>query len=82
MKLEQLYLLEGYRGKGWGGFMLRHVEAGARQKNICLLMLQVNKRNEGPIAIYRKAGFRVREEAILDIGNGYFMDDYVMEKVI
>ncbi|MDP2762389.1 MAG: GNAT family N-acetyltransferase [Sideroxyarcus sp.] len=82
MKLEQIYLVEGYRGKGLGGFMLRHVEAEARKKNIRLLMLQVNKRNECPIAIYRRAGFRVREEAVFDIGNGYFMDDYVMEKTI
>ena len=82
MKLEQLYLLEEYRGKRLGGFMLRHVEAEARKRNIRLLMLQVNKRNEGVIAIYRKAGFRVREAAVFDIGNGYFMDDYVMEKAI
>ena len=82
MKLEQIYLLEECRGKGWGGLMLRHVEARARQKNIQLLMLQVNKRNKDSIAIYRKAGFQVREEAIFDIGNGYFMDDYVMEKTI
>jgi ribosomal protein S18 acetylase RimI-like enzyme len=82
MKLEQIYLLEEYRGKGLGGLMLRHVEAEALKKNVRLLMLQVNKNNKDSIAIYRKAGFQVREEAIFDIGNGYFMDDYVMEKTI
>ena len=82
MKLEQIYLLEEFRGKGLGRFMLRHVEVEARMKNIRLLMLQVNKRNADSIAIYRKVGFQVREEAIFDIGNGYFMDDYVMEKRI
>jgi diamine N-acetyltransferase len=82
MKLEQIYLIEESRGKGLGGFMLSHVEAEARKKNIPLLMLQVNKRNEDSIAIYRKAGFQVRDEEVFDIGNGYFMDDYVMEKTI
>lgn len=82
MKLEQLYLLEGYRGQGLGGLMLRNVEAEARKKNILLLILQVNKRNEDSIAIYCKVGFQVREEAIFDVGNGYLMDDYVMEKAI
>jgi ribosomal protein S18 acetylase RimI-like enzyme len=82
MKLKQIYLLKEYRGKGLGGLMLRHVEAEARKKNIRLLMLQANKHNTDSIAIYRKAGFQVREEAIFDIGNGYFMDDYVMEKTI
>lgn len=82
MKLEQLYLLEGCRGNGLGGRMLCHVEAEARKRGIRLVILQVNKRNEDSIAIYRNAGFQVREEAIFDIGNGYFMDDYVMEKAI
>ncbi len=80
MKLEQLYLLQEFRGKGLGGFMLRHVEAQARKLGLSVLMLQVNKQNTDAIAVYRKAGFIVREEAVFDIGNGFFMDDYVMEK--
>jgi ribosomal protein S18 acetylase RimI-like enzyme len=80
MKLEQLYLLQEFRGKGLGGFMLCHVESQARKLGLRVLMLQVNKRNADAIAVYRKAGFTVREEAVFDIGNGFFMDDYVMEK--
>jgi ribosomal protein S18 acetylase RimI-like enzyme len=82
MKLEQIYLLEEFRGKGLGGHMLRHIESESRKKHIRLLMLQVNKNNQDSIAVYRKAGYKVREEALFDIGNGYFMDDYVMEKEI
>jgi GNAT superfamily N-acetyltransferase len=67
MKLEQLYLLEECRGKGLGGLMLRHVEAQARRHGI---------------AVYRKAGYTVREEATFDIGSGFVMDDYVMEKAL
>ena len=82
MKLEQLYLLQECQGKGLGGLMLRHVEAQARRYGLSALMLQVNKRNADSIAIYRKAGFTVREEATFDIGNGFVMDDYVMEKTL
>jgi GNAT superfamily N-acetyltransferase len=82
MKLEQLYLLQEHRGKGLGGLMLRHVEARARGQGLNVLALQVNKRNAGSIAFYRNAGFRVREEAIFDIGNGFVMDDYVMVKTL
>jgi len=67
MKLEQLYLLRKHRGKGLGGFMLRHVEVQARRHGLSVLMLQVNKRNVEPIAFYHKAGFTVREEATFDI---------------
>jgi GNAT superfamily N-acetyltransferase len=80
MKLEQLYLLAEYQGKGLGGAMLRHVEAKTRELGRTRLYLTVNKGNAGSIAVYLKSGFVVREEAVFDIGNGYVMDDYVMEK--
>jgi ribosomal protein S18 acetylase RimI-like enzyme len=80
MKLEQLYLLAEFRGKGLGGKMLRHVEGQARMHSCNTLILQVNKRNAIPIAIYCKAGFNIREEAVFDIGHGFIMDDFVMEK--
>lgn len=80
LKLEQLYLREDHKGRGLGGLMLRHVEAEARARGCGTLMLTVNKGNTGSIAVYRKSGFTVREEAVFDIGNGFVMDDYVMEK--
>lgn len=82
MKLEQLYLLPELHGKGLGRSMLRHVEEQARVRGRSTLVLQTNKRNADAIAFYRKAGFTVREEAVFDIGNGFVMDDYVMEKVL
>jgi ribosomal protein S18 acetylase RimI-like enzyme len=82
MKLEQLYLLPAYRGRGLGRFMLNHIEAEACKRNARWLVLQVNRQNARAIAIYRKAGFRVRSEAVFDIGEGFCMDDYVMEKAI
>ncbi len=80
MKLEQLYLLAGHKGKGLGGRMLRHVEEKTRQLGRTRLYLTVNKGNTDSIAVYLKSGFVVREEAVFDIGSGYVMDDYVMEK--
>jgi ribosomal protein S18 acetylase RimI-like enzyme len=82
MKLEQLYLLPELHGQGLGRLMLRHVEDQARVRGRHTLMLQTNKLNAAAIAFYRKAGFTVREEAVFDIGNGFVMDDYVMEKVL
>ncbi|UXI66481.1 GNAT family N-acetyltransferase [Tahibacter amnicola] len=80
LKLEQLYLLPDWHGRGLGGFMLRHVEQRARDVGCSRIMLTVNKQNTNSIAVYRKSGFTVREEAVFDIGNGYVMDDYVMVK--
>jgi diamine N-acetyltransferase len=80
VKLEQLYLLADYKGQGLGGRMLRHVEAKSAALGRTRLYLTVNKGNTDTIAIYRKSGFVVREEAVFEIGNGYVMDDFVMEK--
>jgi ribosomal protein S18 acetylase RimI-like enzyme len=82
MKMEQLYLLPEFHGKGLGSLMLRHVEEQSRLRGCTTLMLQTNKRNDIAIAFYRKAGFTVREEAVFDVGGGFVMDDYVMEKLL
>jgi ribosomal protein S18 acetylase RimI-like enzyme len=82
MKLEQLYLLPELHGQGLGKSMLRHVEEQARARGRRTLVLQTNKHNDIAIAFYRKAGFTVREEAEFDIGGGFVMDDYVMEKAL
>ncbi len=80
MKLEQLYLSPERQGRGLGYKMLKHVEVRASALGCRTLMLQVNKQNGSSIAFYERAGFVVREEAVFDIGQGYVMDDYVMEK--
>lgn len=80
LKLEQLYVLPALHGKGHGGLMLRHVEERAAALGCNTLVLSVNKQNHSSIAVYQKRGFTIREEAVFEIGNGYVMDDYVMEK--
>jgi diamine N-acetyltransferase len=80
MKLEQLYLLPALHGRGLGRFMMAHVEKHARDLGCDVLTLQVNKQNTTATRVYFAAGFRVRSEVVLDIGQGYVMDDYVLEK--
>jgi ribosomal protein S18 acetylase RimI-like enzyme len=45
------------------------------------LQLNVNRNNPAKI-FYEKLGFAVLNEEDIDIGNGYFMNDYVMQKMI
>jgi len=80
IKLEQLYLLPELHGRGLGKHMLDHVERRALQLGGRSLLLQVNKRNEKGLALYRRASFTVREEIVFDVGQGFVMDDYVMAK--
>ena len=80
MKVEQLYLLSRFRGMGLGSLMMSHIQEQALANNTRSLILQVNRRNYGAIKFYRKAGFIVRENVVLDIGKGFVMDDHVMVK--
>jgi len=80
MKLDKLYVHQLIRGQGYGAALIDHVTTVARRQGMDKLMLQVNKYNHGSIAAYRRVGFAVAKTVKVDIGNGFFMDDYVMEK--
>ena len=41
-------------------------------------MFQVNKYNKNTILAYQKLGFIQKRELVIDIGNGFVMDDFEM----
>lgn len=76
MYLSKLYLYKNERGKGYSRRMIDFVAAEARAEGLSAIELNVNRFN-GSVDIYEKLGFtRIRSEKI-DIGSGYYMDDYV-----
>jgi diamine N-acetyltransferase len=78
-KLHKIYVLISEQGKGTGKFLLNHVLEAARQRGGRSLQLQVNIHNKAR-QFYEKMGFAEIDLIKLDIGNGYFMHDYIMEK--
>jgi GNAT superfamily N-acetyltransferase len=78
-KLDKIYILPSQQGKGTGKFLLEHIIEEIKSKNAKALQLQVNRYNKAR-NFYEKLGFTVIDEKDFDIGNGYFMNDYVMEK--
>ena len=81
-KLDKLYVAIEHHGRGIGRQLIEHVEQAARDDGSDCLVLNVAKRNQASIALYRHCGFAMREEVVIDIGNGYVMDDYVMAKAL
>lgn len=81
-KLHKLYLDTAYHGFGLGQILLEWIESSARLNRYTHLALQVNKNNAKGIAAYRRRGYTIEREVVVDIGQGYLMDDYVMEKSI
>jgi diamine N-acetyltransferase len=80
-KLHKLYVLPSQQGKGTGRYVIGHILQTIKEKGAATLQLQVNKHNKAK-DFYEKNGFTVLEEIKLDIGGGYIMDDYVMEKKV
>ena len=78
-KLHKIYILPSQQGKGTGKFVIDHIIKEIQQQGATDLQLQVNRYNKAK-SFYEKLGFHVIDEADFDIGNGYFMNDYVMEK--
>jgi len=80
MKLDKLYVHQMVRGKGYGAALIEHVVQAARRLGMDNLYLQVNKYNHGSVAAYLRTGFAVSKSVKADIGNGFFMDDYIMSR--
>jgi diamine N-acetyltransferase len=81
-KLYKLYIHPDCQRQGLGALLLRHVESVARAHGCKTLALTVNRKNANALAAYRKHGFAIRESIVTDIGGGFVMDDYVMEKPV
>ncbi|MCL2634552.1 MAG: GNAT family N-acetyltransferase [Oscillospiraceae bacterium] len=73
--LSKIYVRKSERGKGIAHSFLEKV----REFDYNIIRLTVNKHNSGAIAVYKKEGFEIIDEVNVNIGGGYFMDDYVME---
>jgi len=78
-KLHKLYVLPGRQGKGLGKAILDFIYEDLRAGEAKSLRLNVNRHNKAR-QFYERMGFTVIGEEDLDIGNQYFMNDYVMEK--
>lgn len=78
-KLHKIYLLPTSQGKGVGKALIYEVADRARKADQKSLLLNVNKYNQKAIDFYLRIGFQEIYKEVIDIGNGYVMDDVVME---
>jgi GNAT superfamily N-acetyltransferase len=81
MKLNKFYLSASVRGTGLGRHALSFVETLCRAQGLTTLWLLVNKKNP-TVTIYERLGFVRTESLVTDIGSGFVMDDYRMEKTV
>ena len=80
--LSKLYVEKNYRGKGIGRYMFDDLLSYTKDNNLNRIYLTVNKGNTPSFNIYRHLGFEIIDAVETDIGHGYIMDDYIMERKI
>ncbi len=76
-RLHKLYLLPSLQGKGVGRKFLKLITDHIQERGIEELLLNVNRYNPA-LSFYKKLGFKIAGEEDIDIGGGYFMNDYIM----
>jgi ribosomal protein S18 acetylase RimI-like enzyme len=80
-KIHKIYVLPETQGTGLGRQFFELVKDKAIENNQNAIFLNVNKYNNA-IHFYTKLGFSKVKDEVIDIGNGYVMDDYVMEVAV
>lgn len=78
-KIHKLYLLPQTQGQGIGRMLIEAVAERAKAAGNNALILNVNRNNRA-VQFYERLGFVVAQTEDIDIGNGYWMQDYVMVK--
>jgi GNAT superfamily N-acetyltransferase len=77
VKLHKLYVLPEAHGKGLGKLLINEVRDKAVDLGAQSLVLNVNRYNKA-LDFYQKAGFTIKETVDIEIGNGFFMNDYIL----
>jgi len=77
--MSKLYLKEEWRGKGLGSKTIDDILEYGRETGVSCVYLHVNKNNIPSINIYKAKGFEIVKHDDSEIGDGFRLDDYIME---
>ncbi|MGE8554072.1 MAG: GNAT family N-acetyltransferase [Chryseobacterium jejuense] len=80
-KLHRIYLVPESKGKGFGKGALQFLNEKVSENGNKRIILNVNKNNAAR-NFYESQGYKVYGEGVFDIGNGFVMDDFLMEFLI
>lgn len=79
MMVSKIYVKNKTRGAGLGSELLEFAKQRSIELSLGAVWLTVNRGNHQAIEWYKKKGFTITGQVKTDIGNGFYMDDYVME---
>ncbi|MBQ3300664.1 MAG: GNAT family N-acetyltransferase [Eggerthellaceae bacterium] len=77
--ISKIYLYPEARGHGYARRVVEFYEDLCFTRGFDAMYLTVNKYNELGIRAYKGTGFDIIDSVETDIGEGFIMDDYIME---
>lgn len=80
--LSKIYIREKNRGTGLGSVLFELAIRLAKEDGLAKIWLTVNRYNRRSINFYQKKGFVIDHEEDKEIGNGFVMNDYIMEYLL
>lgn len=80
--LSKLYVKKECRGRHLATKAFQFLKKLCEERGLASIWLTCNKHNDNSLAVYRHLGFETVDTQEADIGNGYIMDDYIMEYTI
>lgn len=80
--ISKIYLKAEERGKHFSSAVARFFDSVCREQGLGAMYLTVNKHNELGMRAYRANGFETIDAVVKDIGHGFVMDDYIMERPV
>lgn len=81
--LQKIYLHPDVQGKGYGKLLFEQAKKYIKEvsPSPCIMELNVN-RNNSAVEFYKRMGMEIVREGDFPIGNGFFMNDYIMAVVV
>ncbi len=76
-QLNKLYVLPASQKTGTGKALINQAIEHAKKLGGTQVILRVNKLNKA-VSFYKKQGFSIIEESILELEHGFVMDDFIM----
>ncbi|WP_251178472.1 GNAT family N-acetyltransferase [Adlercreutzia agrestimuris] len=80
--ISKIYLRSDARGKGYARATVNFYNKLCHTRGLSAMYLTVNKHNELGVRAYKGTGFEVIDAVETDIGEGFIMDDYIMERPV
>ena len=80
--LSKLYIHERARGKHISTAAFQHLVDLCKDRSLDKIWLTCNKHNTHTLSVYEHLGFVTTKSQVTNIGNGFVMDDYILEYVI